>query len=352
MKHARRKQPPAAPRLNLIAAVPEGLEPIAHAELASILRPRHPIKVETGALSFAIEGEVRPLLRLRTLSSLYLARSYDVPRPRGLLGHAFAQPLLDHLNYAMRLHPGAFKTLFISAAGSDSVVMQRLRDHFCELTGLQPGEDDGDLLLRLRPTRNGEGWELLVRLSPRPLATRAWRLCNREGALNGAVAHAMALLTSPHPRDRYLNVGCGSGTLLIERLLFGEARQAIGCDLDPEALECAYINVTAAKLEQRYELNQWDATDLPLADGSMDAITSDLPFGHLVGSHAENQYLYPALLGEAARVARRGALGVFVTHEIKLMEQSLAQIPSWEALQTIKISLSGLHPRIFVLRRR
>jgi hypothetical protein len=37
------------------------------------------------------------------------------------------------------------------------------------------------------------------------------------GAVNAALAHAIALLTEPEPADRLLNLCCGSGTLLIER---------------------------------------------------------------------------------------------------------------------------------------
>ena len=40
------------------------------------------------------------------------------------------------------------------------------------------------------PARGGDGWETLVRTTPRPLATRYWRVCNYEAALNATVAHA------------------------------------------------------------------------------------------------------------------------------------------------------------------
>ncbi|NTW98147.1 MAG: methyltransferase domain-containing protein, partial [Oscillochloris sp.] len=214
------------------------------------------------------------------------------------------------------------------------------------------GAEDGDLLLRLRRAAGGEGWELLVRLSPRPLATRPWRVCNREGALNGAVAHAMALLTAPGPDDRFLNIGCGSGSLLIERLLLGPARRAIGCDIDPSALGCSKANLAAAGLTARCELHHWDATRLPLHDSSVDAICADLPFGHLVGSHSENLKLYPALLAEAARVARPGAHCVLLSHEVNLMDRLLDRRSEWSLHSAIRINLGGLHPRIYVLERR
>ena len=42
-----------------------------------------------------------------------------------------------------------------------------------------------------------EGWEALVRLTPRPLSARPWRVCNLPGALDATAAHAMARLSAP-----------------------------------------------------------------------------------------------------------------------------------------------------------
>src|SRR5947208_2669780 len=81
------------------------------------------------------------------------------------------------------------------------------------------------------------------------------------------------------------------------------------------------------------------------------ARSADLPFGHLVGSHEENVALYPAILREAARVARREAPFVLITHEVRLTEALLAASPEWATDAMLRVTLGGLHPRIFVLRR-
>jgi 23S rRNA G2445 N2-methylase RlmL len=80
-------------------------------------------------------------------------------------------------------------------------------------------------------------------------------------------------------------------------------------------------------------------------------VLADLPFGHLVGSHATNLTLYPALLAEAARVTRPGGRAVLISHEVRLMERSLAELPVWCVEQQLRVNLRGLYPRIFVLRR-
>jgi 23S rRNA G2445 N2-methylase RlmL len=230
-------------------------------------------------------------------------------------------------------------------------VLTRLKHDLAQALKLELGQDDGDLLLRLRRSTDADTWELLVRIAPRPLATRAWRVCNLEGALNGPTAHAMALLSAPTAHDVVLNIACGSGTLLIERLLLGPTRRAIGCDTNPPALACAQANVAAAGLSGRCELTDWDARNLPLPDASISVILGDLPFGHLVGSHAENLALYPALLAEATRVARSDARCVLISHELRLMEQLLAQQNAWRIVQRLRVDVGGLKPQIIVLQK-
>jgi 23S rRNA G2445 N2-methylase RlmL len=254
----------------------------------------------------------------------------------------------------------------LGAAGSDSAVMTRLKAEISRHTRLREVAEEGDLLVRLRPSPPplpspasggglGGGWESLVRLSPKPLATRDWRVCNIEGSLQATVAHAMALLTKPQPNDVYLNLCSGSGTLLIERALAGKAAQLIGCDINREALICASRNIAAYRKgaglhAAEIKLHDWDATRLPLPGASVDAIVADLPFGNLVGSHAQNETLYPALLREAARVARPGARFVVISAEIKLMERALTTQSRWVREHALRVHLGGLRPMIFVLR--
>lgn len=342
------------------AEVVEGLEDIARREIAIHLDNRVELKAGPqgkplpGLVRFNYTGGLRALLRLRTVQAVYTVHRFAVPRPKALLGDQHFRRLLAEIDAIKAAHPaGSFQTLHIDAAGADSAVMLRLRQELAQRSGLKPDPEEGDLLLRLRRSPGGgESWDALLRISPRPLATRPWRVCNMEGALNATIAHAMILMTDPTPYDVFLNLGCGSGTLLIERLAYSAAKQAIGCDLNPEVLACARRNVEAAGAVDRCQLEPWDVRALPLPEGSVDALSADLPFGHLVGSHEENLALYPALLAEAGRVARRGALFVAITHEVRLMESLLAESAQWETLAAIRVAQGGLNPRIFVLRRR
>lgn len=350
---------PQTPIYRCEAAVTGGLEAIAWKELRAIsgpqIRPLTPpaTRIDTGSLAFEYSGDLRALLRLKTVLSVFLVKSFAVPRPRALLGDEQFRALSGQIATIRRLFPpDAFQTLYLNAAGSETAVMNRLKDELAQQSGLRVALDDGDLVLRLRRATGGEGWEALIRLSPRPLSARPWRVCNMEGALNATVAHTMALFTRPDPHDTFVNLACGSGSIMIERLSCAPARRVIGCDTSAEALACAQANLAASGHRSPVELHTWDAGTLPLPDRSVDALGADLPFGHLVGSHQANLELYPRIVREAARVAKPGSPFVLITHEVKLMEGLLAASDAWETREVMRIALGGLHPRIFVLRRR
>jgi tRNA (guanine6-N2)-methyltransferase len=284
-------------------------------------------------------------------------RHFAVPRPRALLGDQHLRALIALIATVRGLVPAeAYEHFYLSAAGSESSVMARLKEELARQTGLvpvPPTAHEGDLLLRLRRgRRDPEGWEALVRISPRPLSARAWRICNREGSLNATVARAMVILAAPTAEERALNLGCGSGTLLIEHADFLRDGWIGGCDTDQAALDCAHANAFASGQSERIDLFDWDARALPLPDASVGVLYADLPFGHLVGSHDNNLALYPVILREAARVAEPGARFALISHEIRLLESLLRDDAAWGVERVLRVSLGGLHPRIFLLRRK
>ncbi len=342
------------------AEVVEGLESIARTEIKQVFRdeailyPAPDVRPKPGIVRFNYNGKLESLTQLKTVIAVYLVGHFSVSRPRALLGHEHFHKLLRHISTARSLSPsGSYQSLYLNAAGSDSSIMKRIKNELAAHTGLSIAHENGDLLIRIRrPLYVEDGWETLVRLTPRPLATRPYRIHDMEGALNATVAHAMALLTSPDSDDLFLNIACGSGTLLIERLACGPSQRAIGCDINPEALHYAQINIGASGYGNNINLIQCDAYTLPMPAESVNMICADLPFGQLVGSHNENVTLYPRILEEAARIAKHRARFVLITHEIRLTEALLQQSAHWETEKVLPVTLSGLHPRIFILRRK
>jgi tRNA (guanine6-N2)-methyltransferase len=338
-------------------AVPEGLESIAYDELRSRLGGQekllHPPAQWPGVLQFAYSGRPAKLLQLKCVLSLYSNQHFAVPRPLALMGHQNFQAILRQIGEVISLTPrGAYQTLHLAAAGSDSNVMARFASEIAAQFALEVVQGDGDLLVRVRhPLDGSAGWDVLVRMSPRPLSARKWRVCDFEGALNAAVAQAVALLTRPSAEDNFLNLACGSGTLLVERAAAAPARRLIGCDVNQDALRCARENIAASGNAARIQVYPWDARNLPLVDGSINVVCADLPFGLDVGSHLENVTLYPEILKEAARVTRPGGRAVLLTHEIRLMTSLLEAISEWSVEDVTSLAINGLHPRIFRLKR-
>jgi len=336
------------------AEVADGLAFIAQEEIEDQFGKNVAFKKtrRSDTLTFVYSGDVQQLLNLKTVISVYSVQSFDIPRPKALLGHQNFQRLLEQINHVfLATDRDHYETLYLNAAGSGSSVMARIKKALAQHTGLTNDEVEGDLLIRIRKTPGkNNSWDVLIRLTPRPLATREWRICNMEGALNASVAQAMIHLLGVNSSDTFLNIVCGSGTIMIECLDYINAQRVIGCDIDWNVLQCAKENIHASA-DRSAQLLQNDAIRLSMADCSIDKLAADLPFGQLVGSHDENIELYPVLLQEAARVAKHGARFAVITHEMQLMRHILSKQGDWHLQQEIKITLSGLHPRIFVLER-
>jgi ubiquinone/menaquinone biosynthesis C-methylase UbiE len=334
----------------------EGLKFAAAAELVArfsstieLLPDRHPCH-----LAFRFAGDPHRLLQLRSVVAVYLVDHFPIPRPLALLGHQHFQRLLQQIAVAIGLFPPrTFKSFRISAAGRQSPAFARIKKELAQALALPYDDAEADLFIRVRPAvYQSDAWEVLVRLSPRPLATRAWRTCNFHGALNATIAYAMVQLAQPAAGAAALNLMCGSGTILVEHLLSTTAKWAVGCDADRVVLDCARQNLAASGAGRRAALVQMDATRLALPQNCFDVIYADLPWGQRTGSHAANQALYPQLFIECARVAKRHASLILLTHEIRLMESTYPRFSEqWSLERTIKVFQGGLHPRLYTFRR-
>lgn len=330
--------------------VPEGLEQLAEQELIQQLESVHIVARHTGALRIDYRGKPKALWRLRRCLAVYSVERFAVPRPKALLGHEHLSRLKRQIQAVLNLSPTErWQTLHLSAAGAESSVLQRLRQELSQFSGLRDDASSGDLWIRL--IRAEEAWQTLVRITPRPLVTRDWRRVNYEGALNAAVASAMIGLAQPQAHENLLNIACGSASLLIESCFSYSAQRRLGIDYAPHALSAATTNIQAAQRPQMIDLLQADATHLPFAPASFEVLVADLPFGQRIGSTAENVQLYPAVLREAARVAKASARFVLITHAIQLMSKLLSETSDWQCISETKVTLRGLHPRIYLLRR-
>jgi tRNA (guanine6-N2)-methyltransferase len=296
-------------------------------------------------LRFDFKGDVKKLFSLRRAVAVYRVLEFPVPRPKALLGDEHLRRLIQAIEEVRALHvTNAFTSFRFSAAGSDSAVFQRLKDVLSSRLNLLYDAEDGNFLLVVRPCANG--WEVALRLTPRPLSARSWRVCNMEGGLNATLAVVMNDVANVKASDRYLNVMCGSGTLLIEQ---AKAATLVGVDLSQKALECARQNLTASGVKA--ELQGADAVRLPFPDKSFEVVTADLPWGEAVGSHAENAKLYPVFLEETWRVTTSLGRLVVLTHDLTLFDKVLAA-SAWKLVSQQRVFHGGHRPGLYLLVKR
>lgn len=282
--------------------------------------------------------DTRRALEWRTVVAAYESLVFDVARPRTLISPEHVARVARHV----KALPSNFSSFRLSAAGADSPELVRFREAIGSATGLADDADDGELLLRLRKA-DGGGWELLLRLTPRPLSARAWRTERYEGGLNATIAAAIVQATNPQPTDRFLDMMCGSGTLLIERLAFPSA-ELVGYDISSDAIAITKTHLRNAAIRgAKVDLRNDDARN---AIGSFDKIVVNLPWGTSVGSHDENPSLYRDVLAAAANL---GPQLCVLTHEIKVMEAILAEQAAWSLVDEHRIFQKGHWPRLYVL---
>lgn len=324
------------------------------AEAADLsVRGWRPVPGRDDAVVGEVRGSLAQLRGLRTVVAAFVVLSFPVPRPKALLSGEFFPEIAEAVREVGHLNRSSpARAVRLDAAGRDSAVMRVLARQLAQAAGLREDPDDGDLVVRARPTPGRPGWDVLVRLTTRPLSARPWRVRGYPAAANATVAAAMVRLSEPRPTDRVANLMCGSGTILIERLLAAPARAAIGVDVAEDAVEAASANLAAAGLRGRATLLTASIEDGWLGAGPFDVLLADPPWGDKSGDHESNEAVHAQLLHRAYAGAASRARLVVLTHEIRIMERLLRRNASmWRLRSQTRVFQKGHHPRIYVLDR-
>ncbi|HEX9938588.1 MAG TPA: class I SAM-dependent methyltransferase [Longimicrobium sp.] len=100
------------------------------------------------------------------------------------------------------------------------------------------------------------------------------------------------------PGDRVLDVGCGTGSLLVLLKTLQPGADVVGLDPDPGALAIARRKAERAGFS--FQLDQGFADALPYPDASFDRVLSSLMYHHLPGAQKEG------MLREVRRVLKPG----------------------------------------------
>ncbi len=191
-----------------------------------------------------------------------------------------------------------------------------------------------------------------LRLSDRTMRHRTYKLEHRPASLRPTVAAALVRLAEIKPPHVVLDPMCGAGTILAEHLAAMRAVRvpvppALGGDIDAAAVRAAAANLR--KLGQ-VALTQWDATQLPLEDASVDRVLSNPPFGKQLGEPEEIGPLYGRMIREYDRVLRPGGRAVLLTSAGAEMRAAV-QAVGWKSLRRVTVRILGQSAAIGVWRK-
>lgn len=200
---------------------------------------------------------------------------------------------------------------------------------------------------------------------------RPYRVALMARSLNPAMARALAMASRARPGDVFLDPFCGSGTVLAERALLGACR-LLGLDTDARAVDAAGRTLagfsharpgpgavgagcdpgSGANVDPSTVVSVGDARTIALPAGAVTAVATNPPFGHRLGSAADNAELYPRALREIVRVLRpRGRLVVLSSDRRHLRQALRACGGALRPRSETRVWLGGLEPILGVYDR-
>ena len=176
-----------------------------------------------------------------------------------------------------------------------------------------------------------------LRLSEGSMRQHDGREVERSGALRPTVAAVMVGLAG-EPDGVLVDPCCGSGTILAEALAAGWT-DVRGGDIDADAVEITQRNVPRAVAQPG------DARNLHLADSSVAAVVSNLPFGQQFDVPGSMSSWLGQTLRELARITRTDG-------RVVLLAPDIPRIPAELQLRSKdRIRLLGFPTTLWVFRR-
>ena len=192
--------------------------------------------------------------------------------------------------------------------------------------------------------------DLVAQVGPLFRSRRFPAMARMPASANPVLAAMVVALAKVRPADVVLDPFCGAATMLVETAASGVDAALVGSDVDPAALAAATANLP---LIPGGRLVRADAARLPVADGAVDRVVTNMPFGKRVGSHGTNLTLYPGFVAELGRVLRTDGRAVLMTEEKTLLGRSVEATRGLRMVREVKLATPGgeLHPSAFVVER-
>lgn len=316
--------------------------------------------------------------KLKSVTNIYLAQKSEKFHPihinkhKSILGTMIELTMHSYARHTEHLlhQPKIFKTFKLRCAGSDSPDAMSIQRYIADTFKVVHAEEaDLDTYIH----KPGELWEVGVRITPRPLSVRNYKVEHIKGGMNPTVAYALnsfalagmdGALAKDHASDgaagtsskfSYLNICSGSATLPIEAAIEIGSKinecKILGFDIDKKTNSLAIQNIKKAGFITSVQIKTADLLDKP-DFGMFDAIASDLPFGMQISKEADLNKLYKAFVEYAENhLNTNGTLAVYTT-ETDTFERALRgskfQTQKTVSLQITTAANSTIKPKIFV----
>jgi tRNA (guanine6-N2)-methyltransferase len=345
------------------ALVVPGLEEIAAEEITADLGGTVK-RTSPGLVVFALAEIDRSLLRLRTTEDVFLLawgtdslsyRAADLERIRRWTARDVDWQNLLRLHHAIRPKPAGRPTFRLVTQMTGRHGYRRVDARKALARGLE-----GKLPPSWRHVEENAAVEIWLtiheatavcglRLSDRTMRHRTYKEEHRPASLRPTVAAAMVRLADARPGEWVVDPMCGAGTILGEQFARRPDREhLLGGDLDLDALHSARANLLHLG---EPALVRWDATRLPLPDGSIGCLISNPPFGVQLGEPEMIGSLYRRMAREYDRVLRSGGRAVLLTAEAGLLREAVRPLP-WHLRRQVRLRLLGRRATLFAWRKR
>lgn len=171
-----------------------------------------------------------------------------------------------------------------------------------------------------------------------------------RGELRQELAHLLCLLSEPERKDVFLDPFCGSGAIVLERLLHFPYQQVLAGDNNPEHVAALRQRTS---LQKQVTVKQWDALHMTgVPSRSIRKIVTDPPWGFYNATEVDFVEFYAGMLAEFARVLQPGGLVVVLVGRKLEFEAALARLTGQLQLRKkYDILVSGKKAGVYQLAR-
>ncbi len=288
-------------------------EEIANTEISNTLSNSQITEIGYRKVVFSYGGDALDILSLRSVEDAFIfvwkIEGIDHTRDslEPLIEKIVQQKLEDYLPRIQKLRVNPLTQFLISSSSvwKRNYSYAEVKEALSKASGDHlplTYEDEAHAEFDIRVFLEHDIAYIGIRLAPRPLHRRSYKVATTKATLRADVAYSMAYLAEIQHDDIVLDPMCGSWSILMEASFF-EPREIFGGDINEEAVMTSRKNIQALDSNLNIRVSTWDATNLPLDNQSIDKIICNLPFGKQI-EIMDIETFYISVLAEFKRIVR------------------------------------------------